>query len=142
MIPMSSAELTRFLIADLHRDVQRARLARDARRARRQLRHSGAQARSGQPASVVIRHAFALFGSRSPVPRNDDAAATRISPSNPRVIHRAVSLELMQTSVIAPDLPTARMPGRKQLLPGGHPNHGRGHDRAGASSAADAGPQF
>lgn len=66
MNPMISAELTRFRIADLHRNAQRDQLARDARRARRQLRHSGAQARSGRPASVVTRHALALFGSRSP----------------------------------------------------------------------------
>jgi len=48
MNPMISAELARSRIEELHRD----QLARDARRARRQLRRSGAQARSGHPASV------------------------------------------------------------------------------------------
>jgi hypothetical protein len=66
MNPMISTELTRFRIADLHRNAQRDQLARDTRRARRQLRRSGTQARSGQPASVVTCHALALFGSRSP----------------------------------------------------------------------------
>jgi hypothetical protein len=66
MTPMISAELTRSRIREFHRNAQRDQLVRDTKRARREQRHSGAQARSGHPAGVLTRLAAALSGSSSP----------------------------------------------------------------------------
>ena len=65
MNPVFSAELDRTRIADLQRDAHGFRLARDARRARRQLRESGAHARPGHPAGVLTSYALVLLGARS-----------------------------------------------------------------------------
>jgi hypothetical protein len=118
---MLSAELTRLRIADLHRNAQRDQLARDTRRVRRQQGRSGARTVSGHPASVLTSYALALPGVRPVTVRPQNGF-----PNNARVTQlRAVSPEQMQTSLIAPDLPSARTPERKELLPSGHPNRSR-----------------
>jgi hypothetical protein len=86
MNPITSAELSRSRIEDLRRNAQRDRLVRDARRARREQRHSGSQAASSHSASVLTRYALALFGAAAQVPPGEGAAARRNSPRSPRVI--------------------------------------------------------
>jgi hypothetical protein len=66
MNPIICAELSRSRIEDLRRNAQRNQLVRDARRARREQRRSGSQARRRHPASVLTSYALALFGARSP----------------------------------------------------------------------------